>query len=213
MATEAPTENYSAIRARENLADAMSAVSEAGKRILRELMRPGNVGKPVWALCEAAKVSEARYYQLMRDPDFLAAQRLAKIEALGDITPQIEAVKINALRPGKDGAADRRLLTEMADRLPRRQLDVNVSGSVEHRLNATPLSQILWVYKRLNVPPERWLPAIRDQYEAGVLHEEMPPLKLISRQVEPIDGEMVHEEIVQEDRPSQEPRDDTPPPD
>jgi transposase-like protein len=165
--------------ARETIGSTLMDAMPAEQRLLAAVAEPQNVGVNVRELCRRAGISPDTYYRLMGQQRFHDRLRKSRQESLGDISAQIEALKTSALLPGRDGAQDRKTLFTMSGHLPDRTLKMEPPDEVEVRPKLMPLSHLLWCYMQVNFPRERWMPAVRDQYETGVLQPEMPPLPTI----------------------------------
>jgi len=191
-------------RARDALGDAMLGATPAEQRLLAATAEPANVGKSVRAVCRRAKVSPDTYYRLMLDADFQGRFRRAQRESLGDLSGPINALKKSALLPGRDGAQDRKTLFTMSGHLVHPSLKFEQKTQVNVNLNVDRLpkySHILWVYLQMKLPPEKWLPAIRDQYEAGVLlPEELPTPMLMEPEPQLSEGPQMPENTNEFDR-------------
>jgi hypothetical protein len=163
-------------------ADLADDLGPAKRRLMTTLCEPGSANLSVTELCEKAKVDRVTYYDLMRDQQLRDRVREARRMAFGNIQEQIDALKHVAKKKSFKAAADRRTLLQATGHLPVGSVNVALNNEVNTTVqNLMPLGQVLWCYQQANWPTDRWLPCVRDQFEAGVLHPELPPLPELKR--------------------------------
>lgn len=163
-------------------ADLADDLGPAKRRLMMTLCEPGSANLSVTELCEKAKVDRVTYYDLMRDPQLRDRVREARRMAFGNIQEQIDALKHVAKKKSFKAAADRRTLLQATGHLPVGSVNVALNNEVNVTVqNLLPLGQILWMYQQVNWPMDRWMPCVRDQFEAGVLKAEVPPLPELKR--------------------------------
>jgi hypothetical protein len=178
-------------RASTELLDDMTA---AQQRIFAVLADPANMGKSDLALIKLAKVSSETWYRVISSPAFAAKRREAIRAMFGDVSKQFKALLESAGNSRATSATDRKTLFTLLGLMPDSRMEVKHTGPVDVNVNLMPLSQMLWLYLHLKFPVERWMPTVRDQYEAGVLQPEMPPLPQIRGSRNPFDGPDMLEE-------------------
>jgi hypothetical protein len=173
MAVSVPSTPSPSVTEGEAL-DTMSDLSAPRRRLLEVIMTGGsNLG--VRALCRKAKISHFTYYACMADPVFRKARRQCFEAGVGGAGQILKYIKKNMKMDGRDGASDRRLAAEICEMLPAKSAGSAMSDFVEAADKLLTMANLLWMYQRLNFPPERWIPAVRDPYQAGCLRPEMPP--------------------------------------
>jgi hypothetical protein len=89
------------------------------------------------------------------------------------LAPVLEAALQSAEIVGRDGAADRRLVCELAGLLVR-QVDINQTVTTKRAADSMPDAVVIWYYQLLGWPRDRWMPGLRDRYDQGLI-TPMPP--------------------------------------
>lgn len=124
-------------------------------------------------VAERAGVSGEVYYRLRQDPTFLAKYRAACMNYMhGRLGEVIEVAIKSALIEGREGAQDRRLLFE-ATGLAMRRGDGQQDRAMQ-TVGDMPDAHLVFYYLMVNWPRDRWLPAVRARYEAGLITPEQP---------------------------------------
>ena len=94
------------------------------------------------------------------------------------LAPVLEAALQSAEIVGRDGAADRRLVCELAGLL-HREVHIEQTVTTKRAAGDMPDAVIVWYYMLLNWPRDRWMPGLRDRYEQGLITpcapETLPP--------------------------------------
>ncbi len=172
--------------------------TEPRRRLTVAMLELGADIGPV-ELCKRAGVAVSVYYDALRDPEFQAARREAIMGMFGGIQRLVRSIDKNMDLPGQGGASDRRLAAQMAGLVMPPGSHIQINNSVNMYQDRTDAAQLLWSYLAMNWPKERWLPAVRDQYEHGNLQPTMPPFpQLQTRQDVGADGpeDVVDGEVV-----------------
>jgi hypothetical protein len=162
-------------RAREKPVVSPSGVAElatAERRLLALLVDPKNLGRTATELADAAGIHRATYYRLLRNPEFSRKRNEVLLQAIRDVSPALKALVNTAAIEGKEGAADRRLLLEVAGIYrPRMTVEQTAARNVDGDM---PDEEALWWYQRLKYEKALWLPSIRQRFEAGQLKPRKP---------------------------------------
>lgn len=173
-ATPPPAQNQAHTRAREAkyIPPAIGELATAEKKLLAVLIDPRNIGKTALELSDLAGVSRHTYYRLSKNPEFHRKKNEVILAALRDISPTLKACIETSKMVGREGAADRKLLLEIAGIYrPRLAVEQASARNVEGDM---PDEEALWWYQYLKYPPDRWLPSIRLRWENKQIKPKKP---------------------------------------
>ncbi len=101
-------------------------------KILKVLMDPTLADRTAEQRIEIAGVSRTSWFMAIRDPWFQEEQAKAVREHIAiSVAPMLNASIETALKPGRDGFLDRRLMFEMGRfHIPKRRVEQTVTGKV-----------------------------------------------------------------------------------
>jgi hypothetical protein len=151
---------------------AVGELATAERKVLALLVDPKNLGRTAVELCDAAGIGRTTYYKLLKNPEFNRKRNEVLLAAIRDVSPVLKALVNTAKIEGKEGAADRRLLLEVAGIYrPRMTVEQTAARSVDGDM---PDEEALWWYQRLKYEKPLWLPSIRQRFEAGQLKPRKP---------------------------------------
>lgn len=128
-------------------------------------------------VAERAGCSPHTYWRMRQNPAFEARRRAIVIQHLnGKLGAVIDETIKSALIHGREGAADRRLIFEATGMVVHKheikgEMQVNHTGDM-------PDAQLVWYYLLLRWPIERWLPGVRQRWEAGQIVAAAPEVPL-----------------------------------
>jgi hypothetical protein len=129
------------------------------------LSLPGALRLKPQEICDQLGIGKAMWWYLRQSPIFKAKYETIWRQALtGRIGEVIEVAIQSALRPGRDGAMDRRLVFEAAGVIK------NQEGRTESSIDGgMPDAVLLWYYVKTHFPRENWVPSIRQAFDSGRL--------------------------------------------
>jgi hypothetical protein len=166
------------------LTDTMPDMSDLETRAFAMLALPGSLKLKPKEMAKKLGVSAQWYWALRQRPTFQAKYRAAVLNALqGRLGEVVEATITSALRLGRDGAGDRRLLLEAAGIIGRDAIDNQRADQGQ-----MPDSVLLWYYMAINFPQHLWAPGLRLRFEQGSLKPEAPETQQVLTPVsQPVD--------------------------
>lgn len=126
-------------------------------------------------LAALADISRAQFYRLMSDP-LMRRRRyeLIQEQLSGIMGGVVHAAWQSALIPGKEGAADRKLLMETSGvYVPASKQIHELKGPLRME-GDMPDEELVYLYLACKMPPERWLPGVRQRYDQGLITPKRP---------------------------------------
>jgi hypothetical protein len=175
-ATKTTEPKPAAVHAPELKAAAMEAVEDLSvseARLLEALANPELRGRPVRQIAEAAGISQATYFRAMARQEFREkATRVISSLVLEDLSPVVSVLVMSAQIPGKEGAADRRLLLELSGAYQPTRRNLNEDVTPDGRANE---AKCVAAMLKVQAPAHAWPEVVLVRWVRGMT-PAAPPL-------------------------------------
>lgn len=161
-------------RAREAQDDADN-LTKAQARLLTVFANPDHLRCGNDELAHRAEISRAQFYRIMADP-LMRRRRYELIQEslVGVIGEVMHSTVESALLPGREGAADRKLLLETVGVYTPASKQIHELKGPVRMDGDMPDEELVYLYLACKLPPPQWMPGVLQRYEQGLITPKKP---------------------------------------